>query len=436
MMLPILVILFGMLLTQKEKVEAHFSPRILEKLQVDSDQFSTKTRNFFYFLMLLFMIISLAGPVVEKGSAKIDVKNDTVYVALGLDEGAEKSKEALIKTLEDLDRLKVGVIVYAEESYLLSPPTSDYSFLRSQMKELRFSSGALDTQRLMKAVATLWEPEKRKQLVILVDEKEAKRLSKYQSEIRGTIDTLYIVTTQDTLSNRLHALSSQVEVAEKPIYVYLFAIPIGFAMLMFILASSSFHRGEKYYLPQVLLLGILLFSEKAEAGFLDYQVLDRAVHFYDDTKFRSSAKVFENYGLKYESKEAIYNAANSYYKMGDYKRAVALYRSIHFVDRVSNHMLYHNLSNALVQLHDVVYLREAGTAYRKSLKYQYDQETNENLEAVSNYLNSIKGKNVTRVLNAYIDQKHKSVTLQNKKTENAFLAPENRAKVHLYKILP
>ena len=295
MMLPILVILFGMLLTQKEKVEAHFSPRILEKLQVDSDQFSTKTRNFFYFLMLFLMIIALAGPVVEKGSVKLDVKNDTVYVALGLDKGAEKSKKALIETLKKLDGLKVGVIVYAEASYLLSAPTSDYRFIRSQVKDLRSFSGTLDTDRLMEALQRLWEPDKSKQLVIFVGKEELKRLSKHQLELAGTIDTLYIVTTQDTLSNRLHVLSSQMEVAEKPIYMYLFVIPIGFSMLMFILASSSFHRGEKYYLPQLLFLSMLLFSEKSEAGLLDYQELDRAAHFYDDAMFSSSAKVFKHY---------------------------------------------------------------------------------------------------------------------------------------------
>jgi len=436
MMLPILLILFAMLLTQKEKIEVHFSPRVLEKLQVDSDQFSTKIRNVFYFLMLLFMIIALAGPVIEKGSAKTDVKNDTVYVALGLDAGVEKSTKALIKTLEKLDRLKVGVVVYAEESYLLSPPTSDYSFIRSQLNDLPSFGGALDTYRLMDALKKLWEPEKRKQLIILVDEKARFKLAQYQQELQKSVDTLYIVSREDILVDRLNRLSSQVEVAEKPIYFYLFVIPIGLSMLMFILASSSFHRGEKYYLPQLLLLSMLFFSEKAEAGYLDYRELERAAQFYDDRMFSSSAKVFERYGLQYESKEAIYNAANCFYKMGDYKRAVALYRSIHFVDPLSNQMLYHNLGNALVRLHDMERLREAEKAYRKSLKYRYDQETAENLEAVSSYLNRIKRESVTSTMDAHTSQKYQKETVQKENTKSALLTPEDKSKVHLYKILP
>ena len=64
LMLPVLLILFGLLLTQSDQQELVFSPESLAKLRVDVNQLSAKTRNLFYFLMFLFIILALAGPVI------------------------------------------------------------------------------------------------------------------------------------------------------------------------------------------------------------------------------------------------------------------------------------------------------------------------------------------------------------------------------------
>ena len=57
MMLPLLLILFGMLTTQADLKTQIFSAEILAKLRVESDQFSTRTRNLFF----LFMFKNLYG---------------------------------------------------------------------------------------------------------------------------------------------------------------------------------------------------------------------------------------------------------------------------------------------------------------------------------------------------------------------------------------
>ena len=84
LMLPVLLILFGLLLTQSDAQELIFAPESLAKLRVDTDQLSAKVRNLFYFLMFLFIILALAGPVIEKGSAKVKVKDDLFFVALDI----------------------------------------------------------------------------------------------------------------------------------------------------------------------------------------------------------------------------------------------------------------------------------------------------------------------------------------------------------------
>ncbi|MCJ7765457.1 MAG: VWA domain-containing protein, partial [Thiovulaceae bacterium] len=84
MMLPVLLLLFALLLTQSEGQEQLFSPQVLAKLRVDTKGVSAWVRNLLYFLMFLFIILALAGPVIERGEAEVNVKGDLFFVALDI----------------------------------------------------------------------------------------------------------------------------------------------------------------------------------------------------------------------------------------------------------------------------------------------------------------------------------------------------------------
>lgn len=445
MMLPILFILFGLLLTQSEVQEQFFSPRVLAKLRVDTNQLSAKVRNLFYFLMFLFIILALAGPVIEKGSAKVKVKGDPFYIALDVSASMlcedvypnrlEFAKLKVFELLKTGSQREIGLIAFAKSSYLVSPPTLDRDLLRFLLKPMQ--SGSVSEQgtnilTLLKAADKLSKEGEAKSVLIISDGGDktdfteeilyakkhdikvyvlgvgTKKGATIAKEDGGSIEhngepvisrynPLLVSLATESGGRTIQAdevtsfLERRVEKVaadeEKPIYFHLFIVPIGFAMLMLLLATSSFHRGEKHYVPSLLILGLMVFHPQAlEAGLFDYKRLDDANRAYKNEDYRESSSSYKVYAMENQSVEATYNAANGYYKMGRYKMAVGLYESIHFVEGEKNHQLYHNLGNALAKLGSETALKKAIEAYKKALKFREDNETRENLVRVEKAL--------------------------------------------------
>ena len=230
---------------------------------------------------------------------------------------------------------------------------------------------------------------------------------------RGVFHIDVVAKAQETAEHLLE-YSLKKEEIQRPIYFQLFAIPIGFAMLMFIIASSSFYRGEKYYVPAVILCLYLGSPTPAAASLFDYEVLEAAQRDYELKAYTQSARAYEAYALSHESREAAYNAANGYYRSGAYKRAVALYRSIHFVVDEKNHELSFNLGNALVRLSTLQAFQEAETAYKKALRFKNDQETRENLLWVEKRLQVLEDADVQTMQSGVTVNKATSGNVQKK----------------------
>jgi len=386
LMLPLLLILFGMLLTQSEIKEQFFSQEILQRLQVDSDQLSAKARNVLYFLMFLSLIFALAQPVIEEGTASVTPKNSTLYLAFDLNTPhLQERVEAVKRGLDLLGEVNVGLIAFDSDVYLLAAPTKDQDYLQTRLSELSHSEKQSDLSKFLSALDQLLDTKM--QRVLLFDS------SRYAAEVDGMSDTVELVASGRPIEVLFAKYKLKRSDVIKPIYFQLFVIPTGFAMLMFVLASSSFYRGEKYYLP--VLLSSLCFglSMPAEASLLDFRALEKAEQHYQNREYVQSSKLYKQYGLEHESKEAIYNAANSYYRQGAYAKAAELYRSIRFVSNRKNHDLFFNLGNTLVKIGTQRSLRAAEDAYLKALSFKEDRETRENLHKVQQYLKYLGGTN-------------------------------------------
>lgn len=469
LMLPILLILFGLLLTQSDAQELIFSPESLKKLRVDSDQLSAKVRNMFYFLMFLFIILALAGPVIEKGNATVKVKDDLLYIALDISDSMlckdvypnrlELGKKKIIELLEKEKKSRVGLIAFANSSYLVSPPTFDHkilTFLLKPMNNSVTSEHGTNILNLLKAANKQLDKSEDKKLLIVSDGGEKREfvkeikyakkegikvylltvgtqrgsviegeegLLRYQgkvvvSRVNLAIEALAkesggaVLDANDLLTFFESMKESSLQEDEKPIFFHFFIVPIGLAMLMFLIATSSFHRGEKYYLPSLMVLVLMsVYPSSARAALFDYQRLESANSAYKQENYRKSAKGYASYALEHESVEAAYNAANGYYKMGRYKMAAGLYASIYFVDAEQNHRLFHNLGNTLAKMGSYEELKKAISAYEKALKFREDSESRENLEAVKKALK----KREEEIKRGYRDQ----VTAGMPKTEES-----------------
>ena len=394
LMLPALLILFALLLTQQEHANQFFSLRILERLRVDSDQFSLKVRHLFFALMLFFIIIALSTPVVKQGSAYVQNQKNAIYLAVNKNELKAITKE-LIPLIEDLENPYVGLLLFDTKSYLLSPPTHNVALLVEMLEGVSEShKSETDLIALIEATDKLYENDVQKQLILVgvggtqeaqkVLQKALEKdvaLSLYtedQTKVSPAFLNVLLqsggaVLNANALEQKLSSVNVNPTKDEQPIYFYLFIVPIALAMLMFIIATSSFHRGESHYVP---LLFLLLFGlpDPVNAEMFGNHTLHQAALAYEEENFDVCAKLYSSYGLKHQSQEAIYNAANCYYKEQRYSEAIAFYKAIHFDDKQKNYKLYFNLANALLASQERENLLEAINVYKKLEFYKHDAQ--------------------------------------------------------------
>ncbi len=446
-MLPLLIVLFALLLTQREVQEQFFSSRVLTKLRVDTKRLSSRVRNLFFFLMFVFIILALAAPVIEKGEARVKVKGNLFFVALDLSDSMrckdvypsrlQEAKQKLLALLNQDRNDRIGLIAFAESSYLVAPPTMDHAllaFLLKPMASTHITEQGTNIFTLLKAADQLLAEEAEKKLLIISDGGDSRDFAKEIAFARkkgikvsilgiGT-DAGGVVYNESgapvkarganvvsrfnsefprlaTESGGVSVRSGSGDIAEllasigtqksetevEKIYFHFFVVPIALAMLMLLIATSSFHRGEKYYLP-AFITAILILAQPAvlRAEIFGFRTLDKARTAYESGDYRASSSAYKRYALQDNSAEALYNAANSYYRMGRFATAARLYRSVEFAEDEKNHQLYHNLGNALAKLGDRQNLVEAVQAYKKALKFREDSESRENLERVEKAL--------------------------------------------------
>ncbi len=487
LMLPVLLLLFGLLLTQSDPQEHFFSPEAVAKLRVDTKRLSAKTRNVLYFLMLFFIILALAGPVIEKGHADVKVKDDLFYVALDISDSMlcedvfpnrlSLGKQKVLQLLRQENQHRIGLIAFAKSSYLVAPPTFDHkmlAFLLKSMDNSYTSEHGTNILNLLKAAAKQFQGREEKRLLLVSDggdkpvfTEEIAYAKKEGIKIyllamgteKGTVipkrdgalrqgDAAVIsrvnraaemlakesggaVLQMDEFSPLLASrMSAPTEQTRKAIYFHFFILPIGLAMFMLLVATSSFHKGEKYHLPLLLLA---LFSgqpQTAEAELFNYKRLEQAQEAYRQKDYQRSAKTYSQYASENKSAEAAYNAANSYYRSGRYKMALGLYETISFSDSEKNHQLYHNMGNAFAKIGDIEHLKKAVSAYEKALTFQEDPQSRENLERVKKALHereeAIKGNVLKQAGLAHARAERPSISSASRGKDGAFKSGESK----------
>ena len=377
LMLPVLVMLFAMLTTQADLKAQIFTAEVLKKLRVESDQLSTRTRNIFYLLMFTFMILALAEPVVKEGEVWLEEEEISYYLLIdaSLDDPKKLQKELqdVVKKYE----LPLGLIVLDVQEYLLSSATKDRTYLLERVDLLKTFYHKKQREELQLSVTLegFLKEKSRKSVLIsdaVISRSAEKLIRDYEIKVirSGGSEALF------------RYFEKRVEMHKpKPLYFHLFIIPIALAMLMFIIATSSFYRGEKYYVP-LLLFSLLSISPEVEASAFSFEKLQDAKGYYEAGEYIACAKGYYDYALAHESKEATYNAANCYYYAGAYEEAIALYRSIAFSDREKEYSRYFNLGSALVKQGTIQALSEARRVYQKARAIYITEVLDDKLEAL------------------------------------------------------
>ncbi|HFB54008.1 MAG TPA: VWA domain-containing protein [Sulfurimonas autotrophica] len=383
---------------------------------------------------------------IKAKSADIMIAMDISDSMLAEDVYPNRLRLAKQKALEFL-RLapneRIGVIAFAKNSYLVSPLSFDHDAVAFLLKNLDTSSiteQGTDFLSMLEVVDRSIKNESRRYILLLSDGGDAKDFSReiaYAKEHNITVFVLAIGTKKGapiklpngefikqngsiiitklneniaelatktggvyiegvnsnkdvkTMLREIEAKAKKKEMKSEEIekYIPLFYYPVGLALLLLLIATSSMSKREKVNVPALFLLALVLFNAPAaKAGVLDFLELKDAQEAYKQQNYKKSAHYFDAYAKKSNKGAAYYNAGNALYKQKRYKEALKNYEKATFADKSDRAKNFANMGNAHAKLGSEEELKAAIKSYEESLKLQEDKEVRENLEAVKKAL--------------------------------------------------
>ena len=153
-------------------------------------------------------------------------------------------------------------------------------------------------------------------------------------------------------------------------YKALYAYPLSLALLLFLLLHT---RGAKYLLLVFGLLGI-----QVQASLIDDYYLHHAYALYVQKAYTKALKALKK--IESPTLQSQWAVANSYYKQGSYKKAIAVYTSIRSTSPKVKQQLYYNIATAYskLQAYD-----KAKIYYTKTLQLGKEDDAMYNLTCIA-----------------------------------------------------
>ena len=447
MLIP-LVVLFVLIITSKSTVQRYFSKDILDKLRVGSNFLGKNTRNVLYFVVLLLFIIALARPVMNKKEK--DVQQTLIPMVIALDVSNSMlvediypnrislAKKKLQAIIEKATNATIGVVLFAKDSFILSPVTEDFVSLKYIIDnldtDLDFINGS-NVFSTLEATKYMLDDFKVKNLIILSD---GGNTNEYKDELDfvqenniaiysigiatkkggpiptkegyitnnngdivtvqlnssiknlslqsggGYIDYTLDDTDVDAILNRINLQSKKEElnIQKVTIYTELFYFPLALGLFFLLIALSSFPSRKKKNILSVVCVAVFFsfIPTNSYAYTFNFEHIDKANELYKNEEYEKASDTYRKVDTNNQS---LYNLGNSLYKEKKYQEAIDLYSQIVTTDEKLSSKKLHNLGNSYVKINN---LEKAKEMYEKSLKIFHDRETQENLERVKKAL--------------------------------------------------
>ena len=185
--IPAMIVVFLLVLWWKKRTQRKFSNgALLEKLAPNASTFKTTIKLIFLLLGIAFLIISLANP--KMGTKLKTIKREGVDVVFALDVSKsmlaediapnrlEKAKQIISKTIDRLGSDRVGIIIYAGNSYPLLPITTDHAaanmFLQNANPDMVSSQGTAINEALELAKTYYNNDEQTNRFLIIISDGE------------------------------------------------------------------------------------------------------------------------------------------------------------------------------------------------------------------------------------------------------------------------
>ncbi|NPA65601.1 MAG: VWA domain-containing protein, partial [Epsilonproteobacteria bacterium] len=449
-MLPPLVILFGLLLTQKESQADFFSEEVMDRLRVAANTLTLKARNALFFLAGVFMIVALAEPVMVDGKSTIKQKSADVIIALDISNSMlatdlypnrlELAKKKAIETIYKMQQNRIGVIAFAKGAYLVSPLSFDHeavAFLLQNLQTSSITEQGTDFMTLLETTASSSKYSKEKYLLLFSDGGDQKDFSKeiaYAKEHHIMVFVIGMGTTKGApirLENgdfmtykgkivitKLNEKIAKLATQSGGVYIQATNSSQDIeAMIKEIDASVTKKEIQKkeiehhiplFYIPLGLAMVLVLIalssmSKRSKVHvpsmfifvLLLYNSPEAQAGLLDFVDIKEAKQLYKQQEYKNAAKKFQEYAKSSQKATGYYDAANAYYRAKNYKEAIKNYEKVHTKDPKLMAktLHNLgnayaqtQQYKKAIEAYKEALKFEDDKETKENLEIVKKLL--------------------------------------------------
>ena len=185
--IPAMIVIFLLVFWWKKRMQRTFSDAaLLKKLTPNSSTFKNTLKLIFLVVGIAFLVIGLTNP--KMGTKLKTVKREGVDVVFALDVSKsmlaediapnrlEKSKQIISKIIDKLGSDRVGIIVYAGNSYPLLPITTDHGaanmFLQNANPDMVSSQGTAINEALELAKTYYNNDEQTNRFLIIISDGE------------------------------------------------------------------------------------------------------------------------------------------------------------------------------------------------------------------------------------------------------------------------
>ncbi|OBY64761.1 BatB protein [Polaribacter reichenbachii] len=182
-----MIVIYLLVFWWKKRTQRKFSnPELLKKIAPNSSIFKNTLKLVMLILSIAFLVISLVNP--KMGSKLKTVKREGVDVVFALDVSKsmlaediapnrlEKAKQIISKIIDQLGSDRVGVIIYAGNSYPLLPITTDHAaanmFLQNANPDMVSSQGTAINEALELAKTYYNNDEQTNRFLIIISDGE------------------------------------------------------------------------------------------------------------------------------------------------------------------------------------------------------------------------------------------------------------------------
>ena len=386
---------------------------IRKKLFVPAKTFSSRTRYSLFLLSVVLFIVALARPVTLLPFLEVTQTKPSVVLAMDMSGSMKQtdifpSRLALAKEkaqifIQKAVGYKIGLILYANDAYMLYPVSEENTLLTSLLKDANITQKFAPNSNLFSALeasSSLLKNHQNRHIVLLSDGGEDVTRGeelRYLKSNNITLSTLAITpktnlsmktlcqgtegyyqpfswSGEDVTNIMMHISSSQKSSQKKhynlPQYKEYFSYPLALGLLLLALLFFPLKQSS------VFLLLFYLQPSPLQAGLFDFWYLHQA---QTKSEKKNYAEAISYYQQMTPTKQVEYNLAYALYQNDQYNKAIVHYKKALGKENEINAKIYYNIATAFARQNKLDFAKKY---YKKSLALSPSTLAQENLSLI------------------------------------------------------